>query len=118
MHLATGLPIVGNKILESTSEKTGPPSYSVLLKKARGQFCNVTGYPKVADLESLIESQRDGGIWFKRIVIVYLTNVFMHGNQSISIRWNILSCLENINAIRNFNWSDYMVEKLVDCTLK
>ncbi|KAL6572518.1 hypothetical protein OROMI_013476 [Orobanche minor] len=56
----------------------------------------------------------DGGAWFKRLFMVAIQATFMESTANGYISPFILNCLADVNRIKDWNWSEYVMRSLIE----
>ncbi|KAL6584323.1 hypothetical protein OROMI_003612 [Orobanche minor] len=56
----------------------------------------------------------DGGAWFKRLFMVAIQATFMESTANGYISPFILYCLADLNRIKDWNWSEYVMRSLIE----
>ncbi|KAL6551352.1 hypothetical protein OROMI_021840 [Orobanche minor] len=56
----------------------------------------------------------DGGAWFKRLFMVAIQATFMESTANGYVSPFILNCLSDVNRIKDWNWSEYVMRSLIE----
>ncbi|KAL6537782.1 hypothetical protein OROMI_025425 [Orobanche minor] len=56
----------------------------------------------------------DGGAWFKRLFMVAIQATFMESTANGYVSPFILNCLSDVNRIKGWNWSEYVMRSLIE----
>ncbi|XP_042056147.1 uncharacterized protein LOC121800696 [Salvia splendens] len=66
-----------------------------------------------ADLQEQLDSDPEGGEWFKKIFLILLDNVLISPTANGNCLGRILDDIGNISNVRQYNWCSYVLDTLI-----
>ncbi|XP_057800150.1 uncharacterized protein LOC131015745 [Salvia miltiorrhiza] len=69
---------------------------------------------KISDVKDAMIASVDGGRWFKLHFLVMVTHCLIESTTHGSVIPRVIKSLDDLTAVRDFNWCEYVVDSLVE----
>ncbi|VFQ74278.1 unnamed protein product [Cuscuta campestris] len=113
VHSVLGLPYGGVKIENNKRNRD-----TDLLKEWRMKFGKCNNRITPTELADEMLGCKEGGEWFVRHFVLLVMSVLVDGTSHGYVNSLVLDHLRDVGRVKRLNWSHYVLEKLIDNTMK